>query len=102
MKERQIRYRAFIHSGSPFYDLQAPFCKGEKGFRFESAVSDPNKNLLVSQALAIGEVRFKIMKYLSYHDIGSLQGTCTFVANRVMNTFVSDLLITMARWINMI
>lgn len=34
------------------------------------------------------------MKHLSYHDIGSLQGTCTYVANQVMDTPVSRLATT--------
>ncbi|KAG8159738.1 hypothetical protein KVR01_010375 [Diaporthe batatas] len=64
----------------------APFCKGERAFRSESAESDPNEDLLVCQALGISELRSRIMNNLSYHDIGSLQGTCTNVANQVMGT----------------
>lgn len=41
------------------------------------------------------------MKYLSYHDIGSLQGTCTYVANRVMDTPVSRLVTTTIYCANM-
>lgn len=67
----------------------APFAKGEKHFHFESTDSDPNENKPISRALAIGEVRLKIMQYLSYHDIGALQGTCTLVANQIMSTPVS-------------
>lgn len=67
----------------------APFAKGEKRFHFESPDSDPNENIPISRALAIGEVRLKIMQYLSYHDIGALQGTCTLVANQIMSTPVS-------------
>lgn len=74
------------HSHSPYCNPQAPFSKGEKKFRFESAASDPNKDLPICRVLGVGEVRFKIMQYLSYHDIGALQGTCTMVANQVMGT----------------
>lgn len=41
------------------------------------------------------------MQYLSYHDIGALQGTCTLVANLIMGTPVSHPVRSMRLYANM-
>ncbi|KAJ0122409.1 hypothetical protein J7T55_002922 [Diaporthe amygdali] len=66
----------------------APFSKGEKSFCSESTTDTPdtNEGVWACQAMAVAEIRFNILKHLSYPDIGALQGTCTMLANQIMST----------------
>lgn len=50
--------------------------------------------------MAVAEIRFNILKHLSYPDIGALQGTCTMLANQIMSTPVSHPVMTTGRSTN--